>query len=522
VRCSFSISASGQRRLQAGRTAVQTRKSPVPTAMDRHNHQNGLGPRHDPTSRIHKNEAAADRMAALKARVAAAIGGSKAKGGLNVGLHPALEDLGQWRAANKQQDARNMTSSRSTAEPSRQVTSTKRPGAATLASSQNNPYYDESASNQGGPSSQRKSRQLIFNQKGKYIQQANALRKQAALEALKKRIAEQSRKAGIDEDLDVEKNFVVEAPPDIEWFDEGLVNGKNYDNVEESRFLKLTTADTVITAFVQHPVPLEPPQDKNLPAPKPLPLTSKEAAKLRRQRRGAELKETQAKIRLGLVPTPPPKVKNLASMMRVLGSDAVNDPTSVELRVKREIAERHQQHMQTNEDRKLTKDQKHEKLAANQEKDAAKGLHMLVFKIGSLVNGAHRYKIGVTAEQLALTGVCIMHSKFNLVVAEGGEWSINKYRKLLVNRIDWTENAPSRDRDGKQASTRAWLLAEDDKGALKDLGGNYCTLLFEGEVKNRAFRKFYSRIAETEPEAREILSRVKLEAFWGQAKNSTP
>ncbi len=68
----------------------------------------GLGPRYDPSSRIQKPEPAADRMAALKARVAAAIGGSKAKGGLNVGLHPALEDLGGWKSGNKAGDAKGL------------------------------------------------------------------------------------------------------------------------------------------------------------------------------------------------------------------------------------------------------------------------------------------------------------------------------------------------------------------------------------------------------------------------------
>src|SRR4051794_27486608 len=61
--------------------------------MDRNQQLGGLGPRHDAASRIQKPESAADRMAALKARVAAAVGTAKAKGGLNTPLHPALADL---------------------------------------------------------------------------------------------------------------------------------------------------------------------------------------------------------------------------------------------------------------------------------------------------------------------------------------------------------------------------------------------------------------------------------------------
>ncbi|KAF5670671.1 U4 u6 small nuclear ribonucleoprotein [Fusarium denticulatum] len=482
--------------------------------MDRNNQFHGLGPRHDSSSRVQKTESAADRMAALKARVAAAIGTSKAKGGLNVGLHPALEDLGSYKPANKSKESTPTPSSGRTDKVRSQDAT--RPG---FANKQNgeNPYYDSSLSTQPGGGKGRQSRSLMFNQKGKYIAQANALRRQAALEAMKKRIAEQTRKAGIDDDLDVERNYVVDAPPEIEWWDEGLVEGGNYDRLDDPSKLKLTTADSIITEYIQHPVALEPPQDRHVPAAKPMFLTSREQAKLRRQRRMAELKEMQAKIRLGLVPAPPPKVKK-GNLMRVLGDVAVKDPTAVEARVNREIAERHQKHVETNEERKLTKDQKHDKIATNQQKDAEKGIHMLVFKIGSLANGQHRYKIGMNAEQLALTGICVMHPKFNLVIVEGGEWSIKKYKKLMLNRIDWTENSPSRDRDGKQGATRDWLLAEKDNGELKDMSMNECKLVFEGEEKARAFRKWGSKVCETDSEARDALARTKMDNFWQLAK----
>ncbi|KAH7134852.1 pre-mRNA processing factor 3-domain-containing protein [Dactylonectria estremocensis] len=456
-------------------------------------------------------------MAALKARVAAAIGGSKAKGGLNVGLHPALEDLGSWKPPSKTRDAILTSSSRPRQDQSRTQDSPKPTGPQfNNRDTRENPYFDPNVSTQGGGKT-RQSRQLIFNQKGKYIQQANALRRQAALEAMKKRIAAQTRKAGIDEDLDVERNFVVDAPPDIEWWDQGLVDGSSYDVVDDPSKLKIHTEDSIITEYIQHPVALEPPQDRLAPAPKAMFLTSREQAKLRRQRRMAELKEMQAKIRLGLVPAPPPKVKK-GNLMRVLGDVAVKDPTAVEARVNREIAERHQKHVDTNEERKLTQEQKHEKLTVNQQKDADKGIHILVFKITSLANGQHRYKIGVNAEQMALTGTCVMHPKFNLVIVEGGEWSIKKYKKLMLNRIDWTENSPSRDKDGKQGAVRDWLVAENDKGELKDMSMNECKLVFEGEQKARAFRKWGSKVCETDAEAREALSRTKMDNFWSLAK----
>ncbi len=223
---------------------------------------------------------------------------------------------------------------------------------------------------------------------------------------------------------------------------------------------------------------------------------------------------------MGLVPAPPPKIKK-GNLMRVLGEEAVKDPTAVEARVNREIADRHAKHMETNDERKLTKDQRHEKLAKNQEKDVAKGVHMLAFKVNSLANGQHRFKVSKNAEQHNLKGLVIMHPKQNLIIVEGGEHSTKQYKKLMLNRIDWTENAPPREKATQNDSTRDWLKAEDEKGDLKDLALNKCHLLFEGEVKSQAFHAFKSRVCETDAEARQVLSRAKLESFWNMAKSTT-
>lgn len=233
----------------------------------------------------------------------------------------------------------------------------------------------------------------------------------------------------------------------------------------------------------------------------------------------ADLKEQQAKIRLGLEPAPPPKVKK-GNLMRVLGEEAVKDPTAVEARVNREIAERHQKHLNMNEQRKLTKEQRHEKLALNQDKDSSKGIHVLVFKINNLSNGQHRFKIAKNAEQHALTGICVMHPKQNLVIVEGGEHSIRQYKKLMLQRIDWTENSPTRIKDGAKANVlQDWLKAEDEKGELKDMTLNKCILVFEGEQKSRAFRKWGSKVCESDSAARDALQRSKMDNFWALGKS---
>ena len=323
----------------------------------------------------------------------------RARGGLDVGLHPALLADADANSMLKKQAIQPkyattlanrrtetpMTGGRGGAgKQSRKKRLELASPSPDLSDPAKNPYYDP---NLGTGSRGRTPKALVFNQKGKYIEQANALRRHAALEALRMRIAETSRKVGIDEDMETDKAYLREAPPEIEWWDQGLTTNSTYDDIATNN-LRITTDDSIITIYIQHPIQLEPPQEKHIPPPKPLPLTAKEQAKKRRQKRMEDLKEKQAKQRLGLEPAPPPKISR-NNMMRVLGEEAVKNPTAVEARVDREVAERFSKHIQSNEERKLTKEQKLEKLQLNREKDLAKGISCLVFRYfpfpGSLV-----------------------------------------------------------------------------------------------------------------------------------------
>ncbi|KAL1960849.1 hypothetical protein VTO42DRAFT_5832 [Malbranchea cinnamomea] len=540
--------AAARAKADAVRARLQAQRGEVPTIPPQASPSPGPSPA-VPSSTQSRIEQMRARVAAATSRSSAAAqqrvppppppsfappppmddGLSRARGGLDVGLHPALlGDIGQDVRSGKNKQtlppkfATTMANRRTESPvPDSKSKAQLDLSAPSIEELKNNPYFDPNLATKSVMAKPRLSRQLVFNQKGKYIQQAAALRRQAQLEEMKRRIAERARQAGIDEDLDVEKAFMVPAPPAIEWWDEGLVNGSDYSAIDDPKNLKIDTPDSVITIYVQHPVLLDPPQEKNIPPPKPMYLTAKEQAKIRRQRRMANLKEQQAKIRLGLEPAPPPKVKK-SNLMRVLGEEAVKDPTAVEARVNREIQERYEKHMAANEERKLTKEQRLEKLQSKQEKDAAKGIHVSVYKIDSLANGRHRFKVSKNAEQHALTGICIMNPRFNLVIVEGGEHSINAYKKLMLNRIDWSENAgPNAVREGNREVTASWLSAEDEKtGELKDLSFNNCTLVWEGEVKARAFRKWLgARICETDAAAKDVLSRAKMENFWTLAKS---
>jgi U4/U6 small nuclear ribonucleoprotein PRP3 len=108
-------------------------------------------------------------------------------------------------------------------------------------------------------------------------------------------------------------------------------------------------------------------------------LTKKELKKARRLRRQAELKDKQEKIRLGILPPDPPKVK-LSNLMRVLGNEAVLDPTEIERQVREQVQMRLDKHLQANEERKLTPEERAEKKRLKFQEDTQGMVHVAVFR----------------------------------------------------------------------------------------------------------------------------------------------
>ena len=78
---------------------------------------------------------------------------------------------------------------------------------------------------------------------------------------------------------------------------------------------------------------------------------------------------------------------------------------------------------------------------------------------------------------------------------------------------------PNSVREGNKEAEAAWLQSVDEDGQLKDMAFNKCTLIWEGEERGRAFRKWGSRVCENDTEAKEALTRAKMESFWALAKS---
>ncbi|TDL18683.1 PRP3-domain-containing protein [Rickenella mellea] len=409
-----------------------------------------------------------------------------------------------------------------------------------------NPYAAKdlaSGSFEGAAPKERTARGFRFNQKGKYIAIAGQVRQAAQLEELKQRIAESARKAGLDGEFEsVEKSIRRDPPPEAEWWDAALLPRKTYDDLAYGfDALNIRNADSPINIYVQHPIPIPAPGDKNKQELKPLKLTKKEEKKLRKRTRQNELQDKRDRIRMGLVPPDAPKVR-LANLMKVLTSDAVQDPTRVEARVRREVAMRKHNHEKMNSERKLTGEQRREKMERKMEGEERKGLVGAVFKVKTLSDPAHRFKVRKNAEQMHLTGIVIFHPAFSMVYVEGAAKMVRNYKRLLLHRMQWTEAARARGAEDAEleldssppspsanappdttaastsASASTTVPGADGEFGTVSLAENRCDLVWEGALRERVFKGFRPRSCPTDAAAREALG-VKMAGYWDTTKN---
>lgn len=332
---------------------------------------------------------------------------------------------------------------------------------------------------------ERKTRQFRFNERGKYISQGEELRKQQQELEEAKVLAEQKRQLGLQPDVGLqEEKYRVAEPPVCEWWDVPF-------------FCDGGLVEEAISQYVQHPVPIMAPWEKHMPPPKPLFLTKKEMKRIRRQARAERYEELQDKIKLGLEPPPKPKVK-LNNLMGALTNEAIRDPTAVEQRVRKEVEERRQQHVAKNESRKLTSEQKVEKLEQKVGRDLQKGFYSAVFLVDKLEHPSHKFKAERNASQLRLFGSILHCPKFVLIIVEGTEKNVRHYKRLMLNRIKWDEPTIL---DGEKI----------------DLSGNRCELLWEGQLKDLHFKKWTVFRADSEQGALDYMAHFNVLNYYKEA-----
>ena len=110
--------------------------------------------------------------------------------------------------------------------------------------------------------------------------------------------------------------------------------------------------------------------------------------------------------------------------------------------------------------------------------------------------------------------MCIFHPSFALVLVEGVDKGVKHFMKLMMSRIDWTEEARPLAEEADPEDGETPNLQQEGPDSLAD---NKCELIWEGEVPERTFKVFRARHAETDTKAKEWLT-SRYEGYWDLAK----
>merc|ERR1712066_1023392 len=288
--------------------------------------------------------------------------------------------------------------------------------------------------------------------------------------------------------------------PDVEWWDMPFL--KEDMNGQKKAYTEVNVEK--ITPYVEHPIPIKITTEKEVPDASMMHLTPKERKKLRRLKRQERTQEIRDKIKMGILQPPPPKVK-MSNLMRVLGDEAIADPSAIERKVRQQVEQRRKEHEQRNEARKLPAEERKQKKKQKWMAEQEPTTQVLVFKIKDLTNKRHLFKIDMNAQQFHLTCCCITcPGVANIVIVEGGPRAVKRYKKLMTRRIKWTEDQKDDDDnyDGYDEEVTAPKLQD------------HCVLIWEGVVKQRSFKNWKVTHARSEAEARKTLADRGSEHYW--------
>eukprot|EP01117_Protostelium_nocturnum_P016088 TRINITY_DN6308_c0_g1_i1.p1 TRINITY_DN6308_c0_g1~~TRINITY_DN6308_c0_g1_i1.p1 ORF type:complete len:563 (-),score=225.09 TRINITY_DN6308_c0_g1_i1:325-2013(-) len=287
--------------------------------------------------------------------------------------------------------------------------------------------------------------------------------------------------------------------PEVEWWDKWLLESESYADLDKEGGVKWGE----INHYVEHPVPIKAPGDSEENAPTIMFLTPKETKKLRKQKRAEREKERQERVIMGLEQAPAPKVK-LSNLALVLGAESSANPTAIEKEVRRQTEERIAAHDARNAKNKLSKEERKQKKKDKLMADAKHSTRVAVFRVKDLSHPQHKFKVDATAKEHFMTGCAVISPLFSMVVVEGSEVSVRKFKKLMMNRIDW--NKP-KEVEG---------VEEAPQETPKD---NVCDLIWEGTLLKANFQNFRFESHPTEAEVRRYLNNRWSEHYWDMCKN---
>ncbi|NXV52066.1 PRPF3 protein, partial [Uria aalge] len=362
---------------------------------------------------------------------------------------------------------------------------------------ESNTYFDPRVSI---TPAQRQKRTFKFHEKGKFEKIAQRLRTKAQLEKLQAEISQAARKTGIHTSTKLalitpKKELKEGEIPEIEWWDSYIIpNGLD--------FLEMVgnAAGSAVSTGSHRSVPRVLVWSDTSPYSRCMSLQPCLvflcwAGMASWCPAGASHSSSHVSLAV-----------RISNLMRVLGTEAVQDPTKVEAHVRAQMAKRQKAHEEANAARKLTAEQRKAKKVKKLKEDVSQGVHIAVYRVRNLSNPAKKFKIEANAGQLYLTGVVVLHKDVNVVVVEGGPKAQKKFKRLMLHRIKWDEQT---------SNTKGEDDDESDEESVKKT--NKCSLVWEGTAKDRSFGEMKFKQCPTENMAREHFKKHGAEHYWDLA-----
>jgi U4/U6 small nuclear ribonucleoprotein PRP3 len=314
---------------------------------------------------------------------------------------------------------------------------------------------------------------------------------------------------------------------------------------------------------VQHPVAVRALGGERPEQPMPMYLTKKERKRIRKTAREEREREKRDKMMMGLIAPAEPKFK-LSNFMKVLGDQAIADPSKIELRVLQQMRQRELNHEMRNLSAKLTPAERKAKRLRKLQEDTTRHVHVAVFRVNDLTDPKHRFKVDVNAQQHFMSGTVVLCQQpedsgssssgsgsgskggFNLVVVEGGPKGVKKFTKLMLQRIPWNMKVDS------DASHEGWADEEDEEGDEDEeeeeeeshgqpagsasvsggstsagassstaAGSNRCQLVWQGILAKRTFTGFKFQECKSLSAARRLMDSRGVVHYWDLAAQLT-
>ncbi|GAB5363525.1 hypothetical protein AAMO2058_000890700 [Amorphochlora amoebiformis] len=352
----------------------------------------------------------------------------------------------------------------------------------------------------------RRRKALSFIKQGKFQRKAQALRMEQISHQLRQDRGSQLLGKGAA--VLPARPIQVDELPDIEWWDEKVLGlNSSYDDFNQE------TVPTSVTIKIHHPVPLAPPCEEEPPGPRPLMLTKKERKKIRRMNKLEKERERQDLVSAGLAPPKEPRLK-LSNMMAILMDEAISDPSAVEAKVRAQMAKRAQAHLEHNAGRKLSKQQRSEKLRNKLKEDTNIKSYVSIYRIPDISQSKQiRFKIDANAQQYNMTGVGVICDTCSVIVLEGGPKGTKKFKGIMLRRIKWqaVEEAGEKDEEDDEDS------GEEDEEEVASQ--KKAKLVWEGVQSQRKFLNFRFETCRSESAARTFFADKGLENYWDQCLN---